>query len=196
MINPTPMTHTNWLSAQIEESIQVHQAIREMIPLLEEIAHQIVQTFQNNGRVFFCGNGGSAADAQHWAAEPSGRFFKDRPSLPAIALTVNTSEITAIGNDYGYEYVFSRPLSGLGQEGDLLVGISTSGNSANVVEAVKMAKHKQIKTVAFTGETGGKLRYLADWCVQMPSQNVARIQEGHELCGHLICGLVERLMFG
>lgn len=190
------MTTIHWLHEQIEESIRVHEAVKGMVPLLESIAQEMVNTFQNNGRVFFCGNGGSAADAQHWAAELSGRFFLDRPGLPAIALTVNTSEITAIGNDYGYDVVFSRPLYGLGQEGDMLIGISTSGSSVNVIRAVETAKEKKIRTVAFTGETGGKLLHMADWCVRMPSQNVARIQEGHELCGHLICGLVERMIFG
>lgn len=185
-----------WLTDQIAEHLRVSEAVQGMTPDLVSLAEALVTSFRAGGKAFFCGNGGSAADAQHWAAELSGRFFLDRPGLPAISLSVNTSEITAIGNDYGFEHVFARPLKGLACKGDILVAISTSGNSPNVVLAAETARTLGVHVAAFTGEGGGKLAELADWCFRMPSSNVARIQEGHELCAHLFCGLVERMMFG
>lgn len=186
----------DWVNEQVEESIRVHEAVRSLAPLLTRIGQHMAEVFQNGRRVYFFGNGGSAADAQHWAAELSGRFYLDRPGLPAFALTVNTSEITAIGNDFGYDLTFARPLAAMVQPGDMAVGISTSGNSANVVRALEVAREHGVTTVGFTGETGGMMKSLCDHCICIPATDTARIQEAHELCGHIICGLVERILFG
>lgn len=185
----------DWLTAQLDEAAQVQQAIRAMQPLLLEVAGRLADAFEQGQQAFFFGNGGSAADAQHWAAELSGRFYYDRPGLPAHALSTNASQVTAIGNDYGYDQVFSRPLAGMGQPGDVAVGISTSGNSANVVRALQTARAQGLVTVGFTGRTGGQMAPLCDYLIRLPSDDVARIQEGHECCAHLICGVVERLLF-
>ena len=139
----------------------------------------------------FCGNGGSAADAQHWAAEIVGRFQKERPGMAALALTTDTSILTAIGNDYGYERIFARQVEGLGREGDVLVGISTSGNSGNVLAAIEMARTKGIRVIGFTAKGGGKMAGLCDVLLDVPSENTARTQEIHEIMGHIICELVE-----
>ena len=139
----------------------------------------------------FCGNGGSAADAQHWAAEIVGRFQKERAGMAGLALTTDTSILTAVGNDYGYDRVFSRQVEGLGREGDLLVGISTSGNSKNVVEAILMAKNMGIRTLGFTAKGGGKMAELGDILLAVPTENTARAQEIHEIMGHILCELVE-----
>lgn len=191
-----PREQLSWLQAQVAESVRVHEAINALLPALQDLAEAVIAAFEAGKRVYFCGNGGSAADAQHWAAELSGRFYLDRPGLPAFALGVNGSELTAIGNDYGYEWVFARPLQGFGQKDDLLIGISTSGNSANVIRAIEVAKAKGMKVATFTGRSGGQMKAISDWCFQMPSDDVARIQEGHELCGHLLCAIVERVLFG
>ena len=184
-----------WARAQVEASIRVHQAAREMTPLLVQVAERMAAVFRAGGRVYFFGNGGSAADAQHWAAELSGRFYLDRPGLPAFALTTNSSETTAIGNDFGYEWTFARPLAAMARAGDMAVGISTSGGSPNVVKALEAARERGVVTVGFTGEGGGKMAPLCDLLVRAPSAETPRIQECHELCGHVICGLVERLLF-
>ncbi len=184
-----------WAAAQVEASIRVHEATRAMTPLLVQVAERMAGVFRAGGRVYFFGNGGSAADAQHWAAELSGRFYLDRPGLPAFALTTNSSEITAIGNDFGYEWTFARPLAGMARAGDMAVGISTSGNSPNVVKALEAARERDVVTVGFTGEGGGKMAPLCDLLVRAPSAETPRIQECHELCGHVVCGLVERLLF-
>lgn len=186
----------DWVTQQVEESIRVHESLRALAPLVAEIGQRMADVFRSGGRVYFFGNGGSAADAQHWAAELSGRFYLDRPGLPAFSLSVNTSEITAIGNDFGYELTFARPLSAMARAGDLAVGISTSGNSANVVRALEVARERGVITVGFTGESGGAMRSLCDYCIRIPSGNVARIQEAHEVCGHSMCGVVERILFG
>ncbi|HEY0021103.1 MAG TPA: D-sedoheptulose 7-phosphate isomerase [Longimicrobium sp.] len=189
------VTGGGWAAEQVEASIRAHEQVRAMVPLLEELAGRMAQVFRSGGRVYFFGNGGSAADAQHWAAELSGRFYLDRPGLPAFALTTNTSEITAIGNDFGYELTFARPLSGMAREGDMAVGISTSGNSPNVVRALEAVRGRGVVTVGFTGAGGGAMAELCDICVRAPSTETPRIQEVHELCGHVVCGLVERLVF-
>jgi D-sedoheptulose 7-phosphate isomerase len=147
---------------------------------------------RGNGKIFFCGNGGSAADSQHLAAELTGRFLNDRRPLPAISLTTDTSALTCIGNDYSFNEIFSRQLAGLGKEGDLLIAISTSGNSGNVIRAVEEAQKLRIKTIGFLGRDGGKLRELCDQSIVVPSQITARIQECHILIGHTICGLIEQ----
>lgn len=184
-----------WIREQIEESIHIHKTVIDLIPLLTTIGERLVEAFKGGKRVYFFGNGGSAADAQHWAAELSGRFYFDRPSLPAIALTANSSQVTAIANDYSYDEVFARPLSGLLVSGDVVVAISTSGNSKNIILALELAKGKNAITVGFTGMTGGRMKSLCDDCVCISSTDVARIQEAHELCGHIICGFVEKELF-
>lgn len=156
----------------------------------------IVNCFRSGGRVYFCGNGGSAADAQHLAAEFSGRFYFDRPVLPADALHCNTSYLTAVGNDYGYDRIFARLISGLGQKGDILVGISTSGNSENILQAFEVCREKGVRTIAMTGATGGRMKALSDLLINIPSTDTPRIQEAHITVGHIICELVEQAMFG
>jgi D-sedoheptulose 7-phosphate isomerase len=151
----------------------------------------LVESLRNSRKVMFCGNGGSAADSQHLAAELMGRYMKDRAPLPALALTVDTSALTAIANDYSYADVFSRQLRGIGQSGDVLVGLSTSGNSANVVAAFEAAREMDIRTIAITGKGGGKMAGLAELCIMVPASRTDRIQEMHIAVGHIICGLVE-----
>ena len=156
----------------------------------------IVTCFRNGGRVYFCGNGGSAADAQHLAAEFSGRFYFDRPVLPADALHCNTSYLTAVGNDYGYEQVFARLISGLGRKGDILVGLSTSGNSANILRAFEVCREKGVTTIAMTGASGGRMKELADLLINIPATDTPRIQEAHITVGHILCERVEDNIFG
>jgi D-sedoheptulose 7-phosphate isomerase len=156
----------------------------------------MVARLRRGGRVYFFGNGGSAADAQHWAAELSGRFYVDRPALPAFALGMNASEVTAIGNDYGFDDVFARPLSGIAGPDDVAVGISTSGNSENVVRALEVARAVGALAVGFTGSGGGRMAAASDVLVAVPSDATPRVQEAHEVLGHTLCALVERLMFG
>ena len=163
---------------------------------VQDAVDAIVNCFRSGGRVYFCGNGGSAADAQHLAAEFSGRFYFDRPVLPADALHCNTSYLTAVGNDYGYDRIFARLISGLGQKGDILVGISTSGNSKNILQAFEVCREKGVRTIAMTGATGGRMKALADLLINIPSTDTPRIQEAHITVGHIICELVEQAMFG
>lgn len=146
-------------------------------------------------KLLFAGNGGSAADAQHWAGELVSRFYYDRPGLAAIALTTDSSILTAIGNDYGYDYTFARQIEALGREGDVFVAISTSGNSPNIVRAVDAARTRGVRVIGFTGQGGGTLATLCDICFRMPSTETPRIQEGHEFVGHLLCALIEAEMF-
>ena len=159
------------------------------------MVNTIVTAFKNGNRVYFCGNGGSAADAQHLAAEFSGRFYTDRKALPAEALHCNTSYLTAVGNDYGFDVVYSRMIEGIGEEGDVLVGLSTSGNSANIINAIEAAKQKKMTTVGFTGLTGGQMRSVCDYLINIPSTDTPRIQESHILIGHIVCQLVEEKYF-
>ncbi len=161
-----------------------------------KIADAWIRALANGNKVIFCGNGGSAADSQHLAAELMGRYKIDRNPMPAISLTTDTSALTAIGNDYGYEHVFSRPLRGIGVQGDVLVGISTSGNSKNIINAFGVAKDKGITTVAFTGENGGQMKQIADIALNVPSNTTNNIQEMHIACGHMVCGIVEHHFFG
>jgi D-sedoheptulose 7-phosphate isomerase len=154
-----------------------------------------VNAFKNGNKVLFCGNGGSAADAQHLAAEFSGRFYTDRDALPAEALHVNTSYLTAVANDYSYDVVYSRIIKGIGKKGDVLVGLSTSGNSGNIVKAFETAKEKGMITIGLTGATGGKMKELSDNLLNVPSTDTPRIQESHILLGHIICQLVEEQYF-
>ncbi len=182
----------------IAESIRVKNEILQsesMIAQLEEVANIITRAFQDGKKVLFCGNGGSAADAQHLAAEFSGRFYTDRDALPAEALHTNTSYLTAVANDYSYDVVYSRLVKGIGNEGDVLVGLSTSGNSKNIVEAFLTAKNKGITTVGLTGITGGKMKECSDYLFAVPSSDTPRIQESHILLGHILCQLVEEQYF-
>jgi D-sedoheptulose 7-phosphate isomerase len=182
----------------IKESIDVKQTIlsdAKLIGEMENIINEIVSTYKNKGAVYFCGNGGSAADAQHIAAELSGRFYYDRPPLAAEALHVNTSYLTAVANDYSYDEIYARMIKGTGRNGDILVGISTSGNSNNIVRAFEVARDMGIKTVALTGFDGGKMKNLADFLINIPSNDTPRIQESHIMVGHIICQYVESIMF-
>lgn len=182
----------------IRSSIDVKERILNDANLLlkiNETAELIVKTYKQGGRVFFCGNGGSAADAQHLAAELSGRFYFDRPPLAAEALHVNTSYITAVANDYAYDVIFSREVDAFCKEGDVLVGISTSGNSANVLKAFETAKGKGVLTIAMTGESGGKMASISDILINIPSNDTPRIQESHITIGHIICQIVEEELF-
>lgn len=169
-------------------------ALQEQSDLVVAAAERIIEAIRGGGTVLFCGNGGSAADSQHLAAELMGRFAKDRAPMAALALTVDTSALTAIGNDYGYDEVFARQLRGIGRKGDVLVGLSTSGNSTNVVAAIKAARERGIVTIGLTGAGGGKMRELCDLCLCVPSGNTARIQEMHIAAGHTICMLVEEAL--
>ena len=182
----------------IKSSIDVKERILNDANLLlkiNEAAELIIKTYKQGGRVFFCGNGGSAADAQHLAAELSGRFYFDRPPLAAEALHVNTSYITAVANDYTYDVIFSREVDAFCKEGDVLVGISTSGNSANVLKAFETAKEKGVLTIAMTGESGGKMASISDILINVPSNDTPRIQESHITIGHIICQIVEEELF-
>lgn len=170
-------------------------ALQDKASTIAEIANLWIEALAKGNKVIFCGNGGSAADSQHLAAELMGRYKIDRNPMPAMSLTVDTSALTAIGNDYGYENVFARQLKGIAKEGDVLVGISTSGNSKNIVEAFKTAKQLGVKTVAFTGEGGGLMKAEADVCLNVPSSVTNNIQEMHIASGHIICGLVENHFF-
>ena len=186
------------ISNIIKASIDVKKQILENTELLgtvEKVVDVVVNTFKTGKRVYFCGNGGSAADAQHLAAEFSGRFYTDRKALPAEALHCNTSYITAVANDYGYDVVYSRMIDGIGQAGDVLVGLSTSGNSGNIIKAFETGKEKKIITVGLTGLSGGLMKSLSDYLINIPSADTPRIQESHIMVGHIICQLVEEKMF-
>jgi D-sedoheptulose 7-phosphate isomerase len=183
----------------ITESIAAKQAIlndNDFLDRIENAAQMITTSLRGGGKIHFCGNGGSAADAQHLAAELSGRFYFDRPPLNAEALHCNTSYLTAVGNDYGYDLIFSRLLRGTAKAGDVIVGISTSGNSKNILKAFEVAKEMGVKIIAMTGETGGTMKEYADVLLNVPSKDTPRIQESHILIGHIICELVETAMFG
>lgn len=179
-------------SAEVKTKILANDKILQTV---KHCADVLVTAFKHGNKVLFCGNGGSAADAQHLAAELSGRFYTDRDALPAEALHCNTSYITAIGNDYGYDVIYSRLIKGIGNAGDVLIGLSTSGSSKNIVNAFKVAKEKKIITIAFTGETGGELKHLADHLINVPSTDTPRIQESHIMLGHIICQLTEEQYF-
>ncbi len=182
----------------IASSIETKQAIlanEKMIQILEDCSNIITQAFKNGNKVLFCGNGGSAADAQHLAAEFSGRFYTDRDALPAEALHCNTSYMTAVANDYSYDVVYARMIKGIGNPGDILIGLSTSGNSKNIVEAFKIAKIKNMVTIGLTGESGGIMKEMSDYLLNVPSNDTPRIQESHIMLGHIICQLVEEKYF-
>jgi D-sedoheptulose 7-phosphate isomerase len=184
----------NILQASIDIKQQV-LADEHIQRTLKKCVEAISLAFKLGKKVLFCGNGGSAADAQHLAAEFSGRFYTDRDALPAEALHVNTSYLTAVANDYSYDVVYARLIKGIGNKGDVLVSLSTSGNSANIIKAMEMAREKQMINIALTGSTGGKMKTLADHILRVPSDDTPRIQETHILLGHIICQLVEEQVF-
>jgi D-sedoheptulose 7-phosphate isomerase len=182
----------------IEENMSLKQAILEDSTLIKRIkmaAQKIIESLKQNNKVLFCGNGGSAADAQHLAAELMGKLYIDRDPLLAISLTTNTSSITAIANDIGYTEVFFRQLKALGNTGDTLVSLSTSGNSESIIKAMNFAREKGIYNIAITGQTGGTMKDYADLLINIPSTATARIQECHVMVGHIICEIVEREIF-
>jgi D-sedoheptulose 7-phosphate isomerase len=168
------------------------EALTELEDMVAIATETVVHALQRSNKIVFCGNGGSAADAQHLAAELIGRYLVDRAPLPALALTVDTSALTAIANDYSFDEVFARQLRGIGREGDVLVAISTSGNSKNVLRAIEVARESGIKTIGLTGRAGGLMRQLCDVCICVPSDRTNHIQEMHIAVGHVICGEVER----
>jgi len=183
----------------IQSSIEVKQSLLQneaLVKQIDTVVEVVTKAFKNGNAVYFAGNGGSAADAQHLAAEFSGRFYKDRKALPSDALHCNSSYLTAVANDYSYDVIYSRLLEGLGKKGDVLIGISTSGNSGNIVKAFEMAASMGIVTVGFTGDTGGRMKEKADYLINVPSSTTPRIQESHILVGHIICELVEENIFG
>uniref|UniRef100_A0A7C4TG16 Phosphoheptose isomerase n=1 Tax=candidate division WOR-3 bacterium TaxID=2052148 RepID=A0A7C4TG16_UNCW3 len=167
----------------------------EFVNIIYNIGRAIIRAFRNNRKAILFGNGGSAADAQHITAELVGRYQCERIGLPAIALTTNTSSLTAIGNDYSFQYIFARQIVALGQKGDVAIGITTSGKSLNVIEGLKEARHRGLTTVALTGKGGESLRKMVDYCLCVPSTDTPRIQEVHILIGHILCGMVERSLF-
>lgn len=187
-----------YIKNQVQASITTKENILKDESLMLEIvkvAEACVKLYKEGKKTLLAGNGGSAADAQHFAAELVGRYGFDRPSLPSLALTTDTSNLTAIGNDYGYDKVFSRQLEGMGNEGDLFIGISTSGNSQNIINAFEAAKKKNIITVALVGRDGGKMANIADYTLIVPSNDTPRIQESHLLIEHMICDIIEKNNF-
>ena len=179
------------IAERFTDHLDVFGKTMEQMDVIQLMAERCKEALKSGNKVLFCGNGGSAADAQHLAAELIGRFQKERRSLASVALTTDTSILTAVANDYGYDEVFARQVEGLGRSGDVLIGISTSGNSANVVKAALKARDAGMHTIAFTGEGGGKLKDICDIMFAVPSKVTARIQEMHIMVGHIICELVE-----
>ena len=188
-----------FITNQIEKSKDIKEKIlsdKELINLIVKVGDKLVDVYKSGNKLLIAGNGGSAADAQHIAGELVSKFYFDRPALAAIALTTDTSIITAIGNDYGYEYLFSRQIEANGVKGDVFLGIYTSGNSKNIIEGLKTAKEKGLITIGLTGENGGKMKNLCDYCICAPSTETPRIQEAHILIGHILCSIIEEAIFG
>ena len=195
-INKAPQK--SYIESEIKKTSYVLDLIvsdQDFIKNIENIVASIVKSFKSGGKVFLAGNGGSAADAQHIAGEFVSRFMFDRPGLPAIALTTDTSILTAVGNDYGYEHVFSRQIDVLANKGDVFLSYSTSGQSRNILNALQHAKNKELICIGFTGNKGGMMKELCDYIVEIPSSETPHIQEGHLVVGHIICGLVESIIF-
>lgn len=187
------------IASRVEAHVAVGLALlhdRAFFATVGKAGRMLAKALRSGNKVLFFGNGGSAADAQHLAAELTGRFMKERPSLAGLALTTNSSSITALGNDYGYESIFARQIEGLARRGDVAVGISTSGNSPNVLKALAAARSRKVITVGMTGAKGGKLASAVDYCIRIPSDSTPRIQEGHILAGHVLCEIVEQELFG
>ena len=189
----------SYFDSELAKAMDVMRAMRADAQLrhaVEQVAGVCAQSIRNGGKVMFCGNGGSAADSQHLAAELVGKLVFDRPAMPGLALTVDTSALTAIGNDFGYEFVFSRQVEGLGRRGDVLIGISTSGRSKNVVRALATARDLGLVTVAMTGRARGPVAEAADHWLAVPHDETQKIQEGHIVLGHIFCALIEREIHG
>ena len=188
----------SFIDKEIRDSLEVKKKLLESTEIMAQLhwaCEKAIDAYKKGRKILVAGNGGSAADAQHIVAEFVSRFYFDRPGLPAIALTTDTSIITAIGNDYGYEKLFSRQIEANGAEGDIFMGISTSGNSANVIAGLKQAKKQGIFCLSFSGESGGKMKELSDLCICVPSSSTPRVQESHILMGHIICAAVEEALF-
>jgi D-sedoheptulose 7-phosphate isomerase len=189
----------NLITKIVEESIVTKQNLLQdqvLLQTIENCVNLITDCFKNGNKLLFCGNGGSAADAQHLAAEFSGRFYKDRDALPAEALHCNSSYLTAVANDYSYDVIYSRLVKGIGVKGDVVIGLSTSGNSKNIIAAFEEAKRKGMITIGFTGATGGAMAACSDYLINVPSTVTPRIQESHITVGHIICEIVEANYFG
>lgn len=182
----------NEINKDFDTIAENFKKIKNLTPTIEQVCKMCIESLQNGGKVMFCGNGGSAADSQHLAAELVGRYKMNRPALNSVALTTDTSILTAVGNDFGYDTIFERQVEGIGKKGDILIGLSTSGNSKNVLLAMEKAKHMGIKTVAMTGEKGGKMNDFADFALNVPSDTTNHIQEMHIAVGHIICGFIEK----
>ncbi len=192
------MDEINFIRTRIEASAKLKSSLLNnsaILDSLKQLVEKVVLCYNQGGKVLWCGNGGSAADAQHLAAELSGRFYYDRPPLFSDALHVNTSYLTAVANDYSYEQVYARLTQAMGKKGDVLIGLSTSGNSGNVINALAKAREIGMVTAGFTGETGGKMKPLCDFLINIPSTDTPRIQECHMLLGHTLCEMVEMKMF-
>lgn len=188
----------NFIQSRIQDSVNLKSALLNdtvMLNAIDSLVKDIVTAYKQSGKVLWCGNGGSAADAQHLAAELSGRFYYDRPPLFSEALHVNTSYTTAVANDYSYDVIYSRLVQAMGKKGDVLIGLSTSGNSKNVIKAIEQANSMGMITVGFTGQTGGDMKGLCRYLINIPSTNTPRIQECHMLLGHTICEMVEMAIF-
>lgn len=193
------MNIENIIVSQIKESVSVKESIlrdSDTLDVIKEVAELVTDAYKNGFKTLLAGNGGSAADAQHIAGEFVSRFYFDRPGLPSIALSTDTSILTAIGNDYGFDKLFERQVQAQGVTGDVFIGISTSGNSKNIIKALLACKEKGIKTVGLTGQSGGSMAELCDFCIKVPSMETPRIQESHILIGHIICCIVEEAIFG
>ncbi|MCA6481727.1 MAG: D-sedoheptulose 7-phosphate isomerase [Chitinophagaceae bacterium] len=193
------MEISSTIAERINASIAVKQQILTdgtLLPIIESVVQVITSAFQQGNAVYFCGNGGSAADAQHLAAEFSGRFYKDRKALPSEALHCNTSYLTAVANDYSYDVIYARLIEGIAKKGDVLIGLSTSGNSANILRAFEKAAELGIITIGMTGASGGKMKGQCDYLINVPSSDTPRIQESHILIGHILCELTEKNIFG
>jgi D-sedoheptulose 7-phosphate isomerase len=193
MMNKSTVVNKNFLdSIELKQSLLADQ---KMIDLIVRISDLIIAGYRNGKKVLFCGNGGSAADAQHLAAEFSGRYYYDRAPLFAEALHVNTSYLTAVANDYSFDHVYERMVKAMGETGDIIIGLSTSGNSENVLKALKEAKAIGMSTIAFTGNGGGKMKDVCEFIIDIPSTDTPRIQECHMLIGHTVCQIVEAELF-
>lgn len=180
----------------LDENIKIKEGLKDSAPIIKKISAELVNAYNYKKKVVLFGNGGSAADAQHIAAEFVGKFYKDRESLPSLAFHTNSSVVTAIANDYGYEFIFERQVSSFVEGGDVVIGISTSGNSLNVINGLKKAKELEAITIGFTGLKENKIEKIVDYCLKIPSNDTPRIQEGHITVGHIICYLVEKELFG
>jgi D-sedoheptulose 7-phosphate isomerase len=192
------MDHLARIRSRVEDSVRIKQRLLEdeaLLTVLQGAANEVIESQRRGGKTLFCGNGGSAADAQHLAAELSGRYYYDRGPLYAEALHVNTSYLTAVANDYSYQEIYSRLVRGMGRPGDVLIGLSTSGNAENVVQALNTANGMNLITVAFTGQSGGRMNELARYVIRVPSTDTPRIQECHILLGHILCEIVEASLF-